>query len=260
MLAASEAYHDLEKIADTAIAFGRVLMESGASVRVIEEGARLVARGLGARPIGLRTGYASLTLTVSGGGHRVTRMRPVGRHGVNHRLNRAVRKLALEVAEHGGSHGDARARLDALVEGTPRYGPWVTAFWTGAACVAFGRLLGMDWAAVAPVLAAGTIGQYARHQLLHRGLNIFVMAALVAFIAAASGGLLAIAAGSTSVTIAAIASTLLLVPGFPATNAQTDIMDGFPTVGSARAVWVAMLMIFSACGIWLAETLIRSAQ
>ncbi|MDE8653034.1 threonine/serine exporter family protein [Novosphingobium album (ex Liu et al. 2023)] len=256
--ASEDLYHDLEKITDTAIAFGRVLMESGASVKVIEEGATLVARGLGARPIGLRTGYASLTFTVSGGGHRVTRMRPVGRHVVNHRLDRAVRQLALEVAEQGGDHASVRARLDKLVEQTPRYSPWLVAVGTGAACAAFGQLLGMDWLAIAPVLAGGTIGQYARHQLLHRGINVYVMAAIVAFLSATLGGLGALAVGSSTVTLATVASTLLLVPGVPATNAQTDIMDGFPTVGSARAVGVAMLMVFTACGIWFAETLIRS--
>jgi uncharacterized membrane protein YjjP (DUF1212 family) len=257
-LAASQAFHDLEKTADTAIAFGRVLMECGASVKVIEEGARLVVRGLGARPIGLRTGYASLTLTVSAGGHRVTRMRPVGRHAVNHRLDRAVRQLALDVAENGGTHVDVRARLDKLVAETPRYPPTIVAIGTGAACAAFGQLLGMDWAATGPVLAAGSIGQMTRHLLLHRGVNLFIMAAIVAFIAATLGGLGAAVLDSAHVTLAAVASTLLLVPGFPATNAQTDIMDGFPTVGSARAVGVAMLMVFTACGIWCAETVIRA--
>lgn len=251
-------YHDLEKSADTAIAFGRVLMECGAPVRVIEQVARLVAQGLGVRPIGLRTGYASLTLTVSGGGHRVTRMRPVARHGVNHRLDRAVRELAEDVAINGGQWEDVRARLDRLVVQTPRHSPLVVAVGTGAACAGFGQLLGMDWAATGPVFLAGTLGQWTRHTLLHKGINLFVMAAIVAFVAAGVGGLMALGAGSQSVGIATIASTLLLVPGVPATNAQTDIIEGFPTVGSARAVTVAMLMIFASCGIWFADALIRS--
>ena len=56
--------------------------------------------------------------------------------------------------------------------------------------------------------------------------------------------------------MALIASTLLLVPGVPATNAQTDIMEGFPTVGSARAVSVAMIMVFATIGIWGAEAVL----
>jgi uncharacterized membrane protein YjjP (DUF1212 family) len=46
------------------------------------------------------------------------------------------------------------------------------------------------------------------------------------------------------------------VPGVPATNAQTDIMEGFPTVGSARAVSVAMIMVFATIGIWGAEAVL----
>ena len=256
----AEAFHDLEKITDTAIAFGRVLMECGASVKVIDEAMTLVASGLGVRPIGLRTGYASLTFTCSSGGHRVTRMRPVGRHVVNHRLDRAVRKLAIEVSEKGGQFQDVRDRLDTLVAKTAHYSPLTIAIGTGMACMAFGKLLGMDWIAVAPVWIGGAIGQYTRHTLLHRGLNVFVMAAIVAFISAAIGGLGSLAAGSQTVTIATVASTLLLVPGVPATNAQTDIMNGYPTVGSARAIWVAMLMVFTSCGIWFAESLIRSVS
>ncbi len=53
-----------------------------------------------------------------------------------------------------------------------------------------------------------------------------------------------------------IASTLLLAPGVPATNAQTDIVEGFPTVGSARAVSVAMIMVFATIGIWGAEAVL----
>lgn len=257
LFAPAIGYHDLEKSTDTAIAFGRVLMECGAPVRVIEQGAKLVAQGLGVRPIGLRTGYASLTMTVSGGGHRVTRMRPVARHGVNHRLDRAVRTLAEDVAASGGHWEEVRARLDRLIAETPRYSPIVVAVATGAACAGFGQLLGMDWPATAPVFLAGTVGQWARHTLLLKGVNLFVMAAIVAFVSAALGGLMALGAGSASVGTATIASTLLLVPGVPATNAQTDIIEGFPTVGSARAVTVAMLMIFASCGIWFADALIR---
>ena len=53
-----------------------------------------------------------------------------------------------------------------------------------------------------------------------------------------------------------MASILLLVPGVPATNAQTDIMDGYPSMGSARAVTVIMIMVFATAGIWLAEVVL----
>ena len=62
--------------------------------------------------------------------------------------------------------------------------------------------------------------------------------------------------GSGTINLAMMASILLLVPGVPSTNAQTDIMDGYPTMGSARAVWVLMIMVFAAVGVWFAETLL----
>ena len=140
---------------------------------------------------------------------------------------------------------------------TPRYPPWLVAIATGAACAAFGRLLGVDWLAFLPILVAGALAQRLRHTLLLRGLNVYVVAALIAFFAATAGGLGARLVGSASINIAMMASTLLLVPGVPATNAQTDIMEGYPTVGSARAVSVAMIMIFVACGVWCAEAVMR---
>jgi len=132
----------------------------------------------------------------------------------------------------------------------------VVAVAVGIACASFGRLLGVDWPAFAAVLFAGTVGQYVRHHLLHRGVNVFLVAGAIAFLAATLGGIGSILAGSGTINLAMMASILLLVPGVPSTNAQTDIMDGFPTMGSARAVWVLMIMVFAAVGVWFAETLL----
>jgi uncharacterized membrane protein YjjP (DUF1212 family) len=152
------------------------------------------------------------------------------------------------------------AELDRLLRETPRHPVWLVALATGTACAAFGRLLGIDWCAFLPVLLAGTIGQALRHQLLIRGVNYFVMSAIIAFLASSLAGWGARLVDSGSVDTAMIASVLLLVPGVPATNAMTDIMDGFPTVGSARAISVAMVMVFASTGLWLAQGLLRGFQ
>jgi len=146
--------------------------------------------------------------------------------------------------------------IDRLARETPRYPLWVVAPATGLACAAFGRLLGVDWPAFLPILVAGGVGQWIRAKLHARRTNPCLIAAVIAFIAGALGGFGARAAGSGSAEMALIASTLLLVPGVPATNAQTDIMEGFPTVGSARAVSVAMIMVFATIGIWGAEAVL----
>ena len=249
-------HRDLEKIANVALKVGRVLMECGGRVSVVREGMRLAAQGLGANVVGERVGYASLTLTVGAGEETITRMIDVGPHGVNYRLDVAVRRYVTQLARDGGAPQEVSETIDRLARETPRYPLWVVAPATGLACAAFGRLLGVDWPAFLPILAAGCVGQWVRAKLRGRGTNACLNAAVVAFIAGALGGFGARAAGSASAEMALIASTLLLVPGVPATNAQTDIMEGFPTVGSARAVSVAMIMVFATIGIWGAEAML----
>ena len=246
----------LEQIAMTALHVARLLTECGARVRVAHEGAVLIAHGLGVEAVGLRTGYASQEITVSSGANTITRMTSVGPHGVNHRLDHALRALAVRVSKGSMTVEETERELDRLVRETPRHAAWVVALAVGVACAAFGRLLGIDWVAFAPVLLAGVIGQFVRSLLLKRGLNAYVVAAAIAFLAAGLGGSGARLAGSGTVNLAMMASILLLVPGVPATNAQTDIMDGFPTMGSARAVSVIMVMVFATTGVWLAEILL----
>ena len=77
-------HRDLEKIANVALRVGRVLMECGGRVSVVREGMRLAAQGLGAKVVGERVGYASLTLTVGAGEETITRMIDVGPHGDYH--------------------------------------------------------------------------------------------------------------------------------------------------------------------------------
>jgi len=96
-------HRDLEKIANVALKVGRVLMECGGRVSVVREGMRLAAQGLGAKVVGERVGYASLTLTVGAGEETITRMIDVGPHGVNYQLDVAVRRFATTVAREGGT-------------------------------------------------------------------------------------------------------------------------------------------------------------
>jgi uncharacterized membrane protein YjjP (DUF1212 family) len=248
-------HRDLEKIAIVALRAGRIAMECGANARAVHDVAKAVAGGLGAEEVALRLGYASLAITVAGGGNTLTRMSAVGRLGVDQRRDTAVRRFAERIRRDGGTVETAQDALDRLARETPRHPEWLVDVATGTACAAFGRLLGIDWAAFLPVLVAGALGQALRHRLLVRGMNVFVVVGIVAFVAAAIGGLGARLAGSGSVGLAMMASILLLVPGVPATNAQTDIMDGFPTLGSARAVWVIMIMVFAATGFWSAQAL-----
>jgi uncharacterized membrane protein YjjP (DUF1212 family) len=249
-------HRELERIAMAALHAARLFLECGARVKVVHEGTELIVRGLGAECVGLRTGHASNEITVSHGVNTITRMMSVGPHGVNHRLDHALRAFCVRISRGGMSADAVEAELGRLARETPRYSPATVAVAVGIACAAFGRLLGIDWAAFGPVLLAGCVGQYVRHHLRVRGLNYYVIGAVIAFLASGLGGFGSQLLGSKTVPLAMMASILLLVPGVPATNAQTDIMDGYPAMGSARAVTVLMVMIFATVGVWIAEVLL----
>ena len=237
--------------------FGRLLMESGASARVVEDIVTRTALGLGAKRVDLRIGYASLAITVGIGGEGITRMRKVGPLGVNQRLDQAVRQLAARVRRAELTAPAAREELNRLVKETARHPGWFVDVAVGVACASFGRLLGVDWLAVGPVFLAAVAGQWLRRQLARRRVNVFIAATLVAFAASALSGLGARLAGSLTVETAMTAAVLLLVPGVPCLNAQNDILDGRPTLGSARAVWVGVILVFLTVGVWLGQMMVR---
>jgi uncharacterized membrane protein YjjP (DUF1212 family) len=246
----------LEPIAMAALDAGRMLMEAGASANSIDAIVAKFARGLGAERVDLRIGYASLAITIGIGPNGITRMREVGHLGVNQRLEQALWHLADRVERGELPTAQARAELARLTSQTPRHSAWVMALAVGLACAAFGRLLKVDWAGTGPVFLAATLGQFVRRDLLARHVNVFICATLVSFLGALLGGLGAHWMGSETVSTAMIASILLLIPGVPSVNAQSDILEGHPTLGSARAVSVAVILIFMAVGLWLAEVLI----
>lgn len=54
--------HSPIEVARTSLEFGRLLLESGASARHVEDSVIQVATGLGADDVDIRVGYASLTI------------------------------------------------------------------------------------------------------------------------------------------------------------------------------------------------------
>ena len=254
----SGATPSLEPIAMVALDAGRMLMEAGASANGIDEIVAKFARGLGAERVDLRIGYASLAITIGIGPNGITRMREVGHLGVNQRLDQELWHLAERVSRKEFSTEQTRAELARLATKTPRHSAWVMAVAVGLACAAFGRLLKVDWPGTGPVFVAACLGQLVRREMLTRHVNVFICATMVSFLSSLLGGLGARWMGSTTVTTAMIASILLLVPGVPSVNAQSDILEGHPTLGSARAVTVVVILIFVAAGLWLGQVLLAN--
>ena len=243
----------LECLAAVTLDAGRMLMEAGASAGSVQGIVDKVARGLGAERVELRIGYASQAVTIGIGELGITRMRRVGHLGANQRLIQGLWDLGNRVTRHELTVDQTRVELARLAKETLRHSRWIVAIAVGIACAAFGRLLGVDWYGTGPVFLAATVGQFVRGELLKLNVNVFICTALVSFLCSVISGLGARWTGSNTHTTTMIASILLLVPGVPAVNAQSDILEGHPTLGSARAVTVAMALVFTAAGLWIGK-------
>ncbi|WP_119308697.1 threonine/serine ThrE exporter family protein [Cohaesibacter haloalkalitolerans] len=250
-------HRHLEKIAMAALNVGCILMESGAKAEVVRNGIEMVVSGLGAETIAVRIGYASISLTVRGGGdNTISRLLQVGHHGVNLQLNNAARALAVRASQGGMEPETIVEEVKTLRKITPKHHWIIVALATGLACASFGQLLGTDATAFLPIWFAGFIGQTIRHFMVLNKQNLFAMVAIVAFASSAIGGLLAQLFGSSTPEMAMFSSVLLLVPGVPSMNAQTDIMEGSPTLGSARALTVMMILVFLTVGVALSRSIL----
>jgi uncharacterized membrane protein YjjP (DUF1212 family) len=250
----AEYRESLEQTAALALEFGGLLMESGATAHRVEESTTDVAIGLGAEVVDILVGYESISISISVGSTVLTRIRKLGRIGVDQRLHQSLIEAAAKIKECRLTFVDARLELDSLIRASTHYPTWVVAVSVGIACAAFGRLLGVDWASVGPVFFAATFGQLLRRKL--HSANVFLTTLIVAFFGSALCGLTCRWTGSLTILPAMVATVLLLIPGIPAFNAQFDILEGRPTLGSARAVSVAMILLYMTLGIWLAQGLI----
>ena len=228
-----------------------MMMEAGANAKSVDAIVKMVGHGLGVERVDLRIGYASLELTLRIGDKVVTEMCAVGNLGVNQRLAQGLWALGNRVTNHELEIELTRTELARLANETPCHRAWTVAVAVGLGCAAFGRLLGVDWPGTSSVFVAATSGQYTRGVFSRSQVNSFLTTGIASFLSSLLAGLGALLIGSATLVPTMIASILFLVPGVPAVNAQSDILEGHPTLGSARAVNVAMTLVFVAVGLWL---------
>lgn len=250
-------HRDLEAIALTALEYGKLLMECGARGRVVDACVVDLAKALGVERAETRAGYASLEMTVQKDAVTSTRMVTVGYHGVNQRLDQALRKLVRRAETTPMTPAEIDAEIARLRHAIPHHPHWLLSIAAGIACAAFARLLGADWYGALVVLFASTVGQTLRTFLRLRKVSVFVNSFVVGMVGSLIGGLGASVIGSTTIATAMLASILMLVPGIPSLNALSDILEGRPTLGSARAITVIVIMVFATTGLWLSSLLLN---
>jgi uncharacterized membrane protein YjjP (DUF1212 family) len=251
-----ESLPALPDVAHLSISIARDLMECGASATLIHEEASVAARALGCDSVEVYCQHAAIIVTLQRDHFYCVQMGKVGEHGVNFRRLEAVRRIVRRIQRSELDCAAAQALLDNIEHTTPSYTAWVVCLSTGLACSAFGRLLGMDWVSLLPVLIASAVGQWIRHALSRRKQNVFITCGLVSFVSAFLAGLGARLLGDSHPAISTVAAVLLLVPGVPVLNTQTDVIEGKPNLAAARGLRVSYLLLFMTLGLIAAQRLV----
>ncbi len=246
----------LSEVARLALTAGRLLLETGASGRLVHEAMADIADGFHCDVVEVMCQHSAILVMLRRGADSSLQMTKVGEHGVNLRRSQAVLSIVQRVEFHQLDCPAAQAALDGVISTTPLYPVWFICLATGLACGAFGRLLGADWPSFLPTLIGTAAGQWVRHRMLHKRYNVFVTAGVVSFVAALLAGLGARVSHSTQIPVAMIAAVLLLVPGVAVLNAQIDILESKPTLAAARALRVLYLLVFMSLGLALAQVVV----
>jgi uncharacterized membrane protein YjjP (DUF1212 family) len=242
----------LNDVARLCLSAGLLLLQTGASGRMVHEAIKAIAFALGCNSVEVFCQHAAILVTIRRGTDSVMQMSKAGEHGVNLRRDEAVRKIIHELAAGKLDCAEAQMAIEQVPATAAKYPLWLVCLSAGVACGAFGRLLGADWQSFLPTLLGSAGGQWLRHTLFHRRHNIFVTAGIVSFVAAFVARL----CGSVHVPVATVAAVLLLVPGVAVLNAQVDVLEGKPNLAAARALRVFYLLTFMALGLALAQALV----
>lgn len=252
----TERLPSLERVARLGLSAGRLLLETGASGRIVHEAIQDIAYALSCDSAEVMCQHAAVLVMIRRGPDSCMQMTKVGEHSVNLRRAQAVRQVVREVVAKKLDCHYAQVEIDQVPYATAAYPTWFVCLSTGVACAAFGRLLGADWASFLPTVIGSTYGQWIRMLMASSRHNIFVTAGVVSFAAAVIAGIGARVAGSANLAIATVAAVLLLVPGVAVLNAQADILESKPNLAIARALRVLYLLVFMALGLALAQTFV----
>src|SRR6516225_3529660 len=246
----------LSDVAHLSLSVGRLFMEFGESARIVHEEIFALAHCLGCDSAEVYCQHAAIIVTLRRGEEFCVQMGKVGEHGVNLRGSEAVSDIIRRVSQGDLEYSDALTELDNLPHTTSSYPVWLVCLCTGLACSAFGRLLGADWLSFFPVLVASGVGQWIRRALLVRKRNLFMTTGIVSFVSAYLAGLGSRILGSSHLEIATVSAVLLLVPGVPVLNVQTDVIEGKPNLAAARGLRVMYILLFMTLGLVAAQRLI----
>ena len=250
-------YETLRDVIDLALWAGQLLLQNGAESQQVEETVHRLGTGLGCDWLDIFVSPNALVITAISNGEFRTKVRRVVNIGVNLLVLVEVSALVSRVLAGDLNRHVLRSELERVSKMQPCYNRWTVALMVGAACAAFSRLFGGDWAIFGVTFVAAASAMFLRQELQKHALNSFLIVIITAFVASSIASIATLFHLSSQPQLAFVSTVLLLVPGVPLINSVQDLLKGYLITGIARGVTGAVIAACIALGLLLAMSLLR---
>jgi uncharacterized membrane protein YjjB (DUF3815 family) len=171
----------------------------------------------------------------------------------------AVNSLVAKV--EGGLMGlmEVRTKLEEIEHQPAIYGRWIVVAGLSLTAASLSRLFGGDWPTFFVVLAAGAVGTWLRQEMGRRGLNLFLIAFVAAFVSGVIAGAAVLLRLSDMPAPCLVAPGMIIVPGVPLVNSIQDMIKNHMDTGISRLGLGVLITLAIAFGL-VAATAVTGAQ
>ncbi len=228
----------LGKKLDLLLRTGQLLIQSLADSNRVTRNLLRVATfmGIPSDKFQMYINYTTILINVSEEGRSLTKLKKCKNHGVNMNIIAGISNLSWQAIEKNYTLEQYEKELEALALRKHNYPRWLVILGVGLACAGFCKLFGCDWPAFGITAVASAVAVFARQEMHHRQLNLYITVGVSALIAVAIACLGVFLNISQTPNHPVFASVLFLIPGVPLINSIDDMMDGYTIIGVTRAV------------------------
>ena len=225
----------------------QLLLAYGADSELVEDTSQRLGIALGLTSVELSISSNAIVITSLSDDHCVTTTRRMRAHGLNMTIVYELQKICIKAEK--GIYGLKQVEKHLNKIKVRSYPAQFLIPMIGLSCACFCHLFGGDIGATLITFVASAAGMAFRLMMAKKHFNILVNFHFTALIISVIAQFANIKGVSTTPELAAAASVLLLVPGFPLINAMSDMIKGHMNVGVARWGQATMLTVSSVIGI-----------
>lgn len=223
----------------------------GAETRLIVQSVKVMAQDLGIGSIELALSRNSIAVKIRQGRSYCDYFKEIKSFGIN--MSSLVRLNKICAAVSAGEIQDPREIFRKIRSVRPHhYSRNLLIGFEALAAGAFAYLNGGDVHVCTAAIIGGLVLMYIRFTFISKGffeIFAFMMAAFCGSSVSMLVSHFVLGADRTEVSLALMATVLLLVPGFPFMNGFLDVFKGYTEVGISRLIQASILTMAAAMGI-----------